>query len=287
MGENVEDGREWKSVEEGTEAWRWRGIFVNLHEIDFFARLLMFDFLKRKPKGVPQLFFKTDMHCHLVPGIDDGQRDAVSAADLVAHEKGWGVEKIFCTPHITQDTFENTPEVIAGAFGKLSAAVSAAGVEMGLDYSAEHRLDGFFLSQLEAGAIRPLPNDYLLVENSYVQEAWNMDQMLFDLKLKGFKPILAHPERYSYYFDKRQRYAQLHGSGTLFQVNLLSLAGYYGKEVRQAAECLVDMGFVDFVGTDMHNHRHCEAIEKYLGTKDYRRHAEVLEGRILNDKAFV
>ena len=80
---------------------------------------------------------------------------------------------------------------------------------------------------------------------------------------------------------------QLHGSGTLFQVNLLSLAGYYGKDVKHAAESLVEMGLVDFVGTDMHNHRHCEAIEKYMGPRDYRRHAEALAGRIMNDTAFV
>lgn len=246
----------------------------------------MFDFLRKKPKEVPHLFFHTDMHCHLVPGIDDGQRDAVSAADLVGHEKQWGIRKIYCTPHITQDTFENEPEDIANAFSALSAAVAEAGIDVELDYSAEHRLDGFFLSQLEKGAIRPLPNGYLLVENSYVQEAWNIDQTLFDLKLKGFKPVLAHPERYSYYFGKRQRYEQLHGSGTLFQVNLLSLAGYYGKEVKHAAECLVEMGMVDFIGTDMHNHRHCEAIERYMGTRDFRRHAEILAGRIMNDTAF-
>lgn len=247
----------------------------------------MFNFFKRKTDNSAKLFFATDIHCHLVPGIDDGQQDAVSAADLVKHEADWGIKKIICTPHITQDTFENTSEIISAAYGKLVEAVENAGIAIELDYSAEHRLDGFFLNQLEAGAIRPLPGNYLLVENSFVQEAWNLDQMLFDLKLKGFKPILAHPERYSYYFDKRQRYQQLHSAGTLFQVNLLSLAGYYGKDVKHIAEHLIENGMVDFIGTDMHNHRHCEAIEAYIGGKDFKRHASQLEGKLLNDTAFL
>lgn len=246
----------------------------------------MFNFFRKKNQEKPRMFFQTDIHCHLVPGIDDGQKTAEGAADLVAHEKSWGINRIICTPHITQDTFENTPETIVPAFEKLQAAVREAGVEINLDYSAEHRLDGFFIDQLEKGNIRPFPNNYLLVENSFVQEGWNLDQTLFDITLKGFRPILAHPERYLYYFDKPQRYVQLHSSGTLFQINLLSLAGYYGRNEKKIAEMLIEKDLVDFVGTDMHNHRHCEAIEAYIGSKDFSRHAAKLQGRILNDSAF-
>lgn len=246
----------------------------------------MFDIFRKKSKELPKLFFQTDMHCHLVPGIDDGQREATSAADLVAHEASWGIKRIFCTPHITQGSFENTPEIIAGAFGRLQEAVHATGVEMELGYSAEHRLDGFFQQQLQAGKVRPFPGGYLLVENSFLQEGWNLDQELFDLQVKGFKPILAHPERYSYYHGDAARYDALHNAGTLFQVNLLSLAGYYGKGEKRVAEALIERGLVDFVATDMHSHRHCEAIEAYMGSRDFRRHAAALEERLLNDTAF-
>lgn len=246
----------------------------------------MFDIFRKKSKELPKLFFQTDMHCHLVPGIDDGQREAVSAADLVAHEASWGIKRIFCTPHITQGSFENTPDIIAGAFGRLQEAVRGAGVEVELGYSAEHRLDGFFQQQLQEGRVRSFPGGYLLVENSFLQEGWNLDQELFDLQVKGFKPILAHPERYSYYHGDAARYDALHNAGTLFQVNLLSLAGYYGKIEKRVAEALIERGLVDFVATDMHHHRHCEAIEAYLGSRDFRRHAAALEGRLLNDTAF-
>lgn len=249
-------------------------------------RICMFNFFRKKSEELPRLFFRTDIHCHLIPGIDDGQRDAVSAAELVAREAEWGIERVFCTPHITQGRFENTPEIIAAAFGRLQEAVADRGVRVALDYTAEHRLDGFFQQQLEAGKIRPYPGGFLLVENSFLQEAWNIDQLLFDLQVKGFRPVLAHPERYSYYYGDRARYKAIHNAGTLFQVNMLSLAGYYGKEEKRAAEFLVECGLVDFLATDMHSHSHCEAIEAYMRGRDYRRHAAALEGRLLNDTAF-
>ena len=160
-------------------------------------------FFKRKDTAPVKLCFSTDIHCHLAPGIDDGQTDAAAAAELVEVAAGWGLKKVFCTPHIIQDRFENTPATISEAFARLVSAVKERGVEIELDYSAEHRLDSFFLEELSKGHIRPFPNDYLLVENSFLSETWDMDQVLFDLKLKGFKPILAHPERYAYYFDKK------------------------------------------------------------------------------------
>ena len=92
----------------------------------------------------------------------------------------------------------------------------------------------------------PYPNNYILVENSFIQEPWNVEQVLFDLKVKGYKPILAHPERYSYYHNRFERYDAIYRSGTMFQVNLLSLAGYYGKAEKKTAEMLVEKNMVNF-----------------------------------------
>lgn len=245
----------------------------------------MFNLLFHNKKTQRKLFFQTEMHCHLVPGIDDGQTTPAGGADLVEREAQWGIQRIFCTPHITQDTFENTPKIIADAFSLLQQEVSARNLEVKLDYSAEHRLDAFFLAELEKGSIRPLPNNFLLVENPFVQEAWDLDNRLFDLNVKGYRPVLAHPERYTYYFPHPERYEQIHAAGTLFQVNLLSLAGYYGKEIKRVAEILVEKNLVDFIGTDMHNASHADAIEKYIGSRDYKAHMRKLEGRILNDSA--
>lgn len=245
----------------------------------------VFNFLHKKSSSDEdcKLFFTTDMHSHVVPGIDDGSPSAERSVELVRHMQRWGLEKLIVTPHVTQDTFENTPEIIEEAYGKLTTALSAAGLRLDLDHSAEYRIDELFIDMLEAGELRRLHGDYLLVENSYIQEPYNLDQILFQIGLKGYRPVLAHPERYAYYHDKRHRYDELHGKGILFQVNLLSLAGFYGKETKKIAEMLVEKRYVDFLGTDLHRRLHLEAIDKYLGSKDYRRHRQALEGRILND----
>ncbi len=246
----------------------------------------MFNFFHRSPSTGGDLFIHTDIHCHLVPGIDDGQKEAEPASQLVERQREWGFRRVFTTPHVTQDTFENTPEIIDGAFKKLKEAVERRGTDISLAYSAEYRIDNFFQEQLLKGTVIPFPNNYLLVENSFVQESWNLDQMLFDLKLRGFKPIMAHPERYSYYFSKRERYKELKDAGTMFQVNLLSLAGYYGKEVKKVAEQLVENDWVDFLGSDMHHEKHADAIGRYLASKEFQKLAKKLDGRIRNDSAF-
>ena len=244
----------------------------------------MFNFFFRNTKPLPELFFHTDMHCHLIPGIDDGQQMVSGGAELVEKELSWGIEKILCTPHITEDKFENTPEIISDAFQKLQTELHKRELNICIDYSAEHRLDGFFLSELEKGNIRPLPNNYLLVENPFMQEAWDFDNRLFELNVRGYRPVLAHPERYPYYFNKPERYEQIHAAGTLFQLNLLSLAGYYGKEVKRVAEMLVNNNLVDFIGTDIHNTDYANAIDRYIASREYKLHRKQLEHKILNDK---
>lgn len=244
----------------------------------------MFNFFSKKSQEEPRLFFKTDIHSHVVPGIDDGSPSVERSVELVSRMQKWGLEKLIITPHVTQDTFENTPEIISEAYGRLQEGLQAAGIEIDVDYSAEYRIDEMFVEQLEAGIVRRLHGDYLLVENSYIQEPYNIDQILFQVSMKGFHPILAHPERYIYYYNKLNRYDELHSNGILFQVNLLSLAGYYGKEAKKIAEMLIEKDYVDYVGTDLHRRTHVEVIEKYLTTKDYRRHREKLEGKIRNDE---
>ena len=111
----------------------------------------MFNIFKKSSTKPVNLFFKTDIHCHLIPGIDDGAAEAAEGALLVEREKGWGIERIICTPHITEDTFENTPEIISGAFTKLKEAVCSRGTDIGLEDSAAHRLCPVLCWGLERG----------------------------------------------------------------------------------------------------------------------------------------
>lgn len=246
----------------------------------------MFNLFGKKDNITDGLFFKTDIHCHIVPGIDDGSSCVKKSVDLVRRMERWGLKRIIATPHVTEDSFENTPEIIRGAFCELKNGLEEAGIGVDIGYSAEYRIDDFFMRQIDGGQVIPFPNKYLLVENSFVQEPWNLDQILFQLKIKGFRPILAHPERYIYYYGKKGRYEELHSTGTLFQINLLSLSGFYGKDQRKMAEFLIERGLVDLVGTDLHRFAHADSIERYIESKDYKRHRAALEGRIRNDVIF-
>lgn len=240
----------------------------------------MFDFFKKK-KEPAQLCVSTDIHCHLVPGIDDGAKDARTAVDIIERMQQWGIKRIFASPHVAQDVFENTQEELDMALSVLKDELDSRGNDIEISRSAEYRIDDYAMTQIKSGEAKILPNGFVLVENSFMQEPWGLDNLLFDLQVKGFKPILAHPERYFYYHTNRKRYDEIHASGTYFQINLLSLAGYYGKEEKQVAEYLVGKGYADFVGSDIHRHEHVDAIDAYLTSKDYRKILPKLN--LLND----
>lgn len=243
----------------------------------------MFNFFS-KPKRPAVLPFTTDIHCHVIPGVDDGSPDVETSLDLVERMQRWGIDRIIASPHVTKDSFENTPDVLDGAMAQLQSALDAAGNKVKLSHHAEYRLDDYSKSQWEKGVFMTMPGDYIMIENPFVAEAWFIDQAIFDLQVKGFTPVLAHPERYSYYFNNRGRYEALHNAGAKFQINLLSLAGAYGKEQREVAEYLISKGMVDFVGTDLHNSNHADIIDDYLTTRQASTHFAALTGKLLNDK---
>ena len=165
----------------------------------------------------------------------------------------------------------------------LKQAVAEAGMNIEIHASAEYRIDEYWNEQYKAGAILPLPGNYLLLENSFAQELIGIDQLMFDLRVKKYNPILAHPERYGYYYDRKERYKYLHSAGVKFQVNILSLEGFFGGRARSAAMWLIENNLVDMLGSDMHNHEQGEIIKEYLQSKDWRKISERLQGRMIND----
>lgn len=246
----------------------------------------MFNFIRRSTQALP-LPVHTDIHCHILPGIDDGARTPQDGADLVERLQGWGITRIIASPHISLGAFENTIETIDQARRALQAELQTRGNTMVIEASSENRIDDMLMGNLAQGGPRPYPGQYLLIENSFISEPFHLDQLVFDLKIKGFKPILAHPERYSYYHRKPRRYEQLHEAGLRFQINALSLSDYYGGDERRWAEWMLDHNLVDFLGTDMHNQRHAASIDAWLASRTYqRRHLPALQAQCQNDTAF-
>jgi protein-tyrosine phosphatase len=217
-----------------------------------------------------------DMHSHLLPGLDDGAETVEQSVELLRAMHTLGYRKLIMTPHIMGDFYKNTPTGIRAALARLREAAGAAGLGgMELDCAAEYYLDEWFQQKLDSQ--EPLlsfggDKKYLLFETSYINEPFNFSETVFNLKTAGYQPVLAHPERYTYFYGRFEDLEKVRAEGVLLQLNLNSLCGYYSPSARKMAERLVDAGLVDMVGTDAHNLKHTETLRhKVLGTEYLRK----------------
>ena len=210
---------------------------------------MLFNIFRRKPAH-STLFYHTDVHCHLLPGVDHGSPDVPTSLLLLGLEQKMGIDRIIATSHVTQNTFENTPETLRPAHSTLCQAVAQAGMDMRIDLAAEYRIDDFSLSQFKAGQFLTYPGNFLLLENAFQQEILGMDELIFNLQLKHLSPIIAHPERYEYV--TMADYRHLKSQGIAFQLNIPSLMGAYGRHVQKKAEKLLKQGYYDLYGSDTH-----------------------------------
>ena len=216
----------------------------------------------------PLAVLGADMHSHLLPGLDDGAETLAHSLDLLRELRTLGFRKLVMTPHIMGDFFKNTPEGIRAALAALRAAAAEAGLgDVTLECAAEYYLDEWLGRKLAAGTeLLTFGGEqrYLLFETSYMNEPFNLKSTIFELQAAGYRPVLAHPERYTYLYGRFAEIEKLREKyGVLLQLNLNSLAGYYSVAARKVAEKLVDGGLVDFVGSDTHHLRHTAT----LGTK--------------------
>lgn len=196
--------------------------------------------------GILQGF--TDRHCHLLPGVDDGVKTLEKALQILAFNEQLGIREVWLTPHIMED-IPNTTEGLRETFKELQAAYSG---HITLHLASENMLDNLFEERLETDDLLPLGEDgrSLLVETSYFNPPMGLDDTLQRIKTKGYFPVLAHPERYMYM--EKADYQRLKALGVKFQLNLPSVAGAYGPEVRAKAEWLLQNGLYDMAGSDAH-----------------------------------
>ena len=227
------------------------------------------------PAAVPTLaWLGADMHSHLLPGLDDGAETVEHALELLRALRELGFRKLIMTPHIMGDFYKNTPESIRTALEQLRAAAAAAGLnDVELDCAAEYYLDEFLGHKLADGTeMLTFGGDkrYLLFETSYMNEPLNLFETIFELKAQGYRPVLAHPERYTYLYGRFGEIEKLRQDhGVLLQVNLNSLAGYYSPAAKKVAEQLIEGGLVDFVGTDTHHLRHTDTLLRRTLSQPY------------------
>jgi protein-tyrosine phosphatase len=219
----------------------------------------MFSFFQRKTIVSDISWLGVDIHSHLLPGIDDGSASMENSLAYIHKLQELGFEKLICTPHIFTDLYPNTPETILPVLDELKVKVKSEGLNVHLDAAAEYMADDSF--KVETGLLT-LPGQHILIEMSYLAETPNIDQIIFELHVQGYKVVLAHPERYLFYHKNFERYQRMKELGCLLQLNLLSVTGYYGKSVKSAAEAILKAGLYDCAGTDLHHERHLAVLEK-------------------------
>jgi len=206
-------------------------------------------------------FLEIDIHNHLLPGIDDGSQSVEQSLNLIQGINDLGISKFICTPHIMEGVHPNTKSTIGNAHSSLNKALKDAGSKVEIYAAAEHMIDGGLTSLIGKDNLCVMPGGYVLIEMSYLSESRALFQTIFDIQSLGYKPILAHPERYNYYHMNFDMYKQIKDAGCLLQLNLLSISRYYGVDVKATALTLIKSGMYDFVGTDIHHEKHLKALQ--------------------------
>ena len=202
------------------------------------------------------------MHSHLLPGIDDGSPDPETSIQLIRGMMELGYKNFITTPHILWDIYQNTPETIQAAYAILQEELTRNNLAVNIRPAAEYMLDEHMDELLDNNIpLLTIKGNMVLVETSFINAPLDLKEKLFKLQIKGYQPVLAHPERYLYVRGKLDLYDTLKDAGCLFQLNLLSLTNYYGKASTELAEYLIRKNFVDLIGTDLHHQRHLECLQ--------------------------
>ena len=221
----------------------------------------MFGLRNKKNNHFDFSLLGADMHSHLIPGIDDGVPDVKSALQLIKGMVDLGYKKLITTPHIMWDMYKNTKEDILKGYETLQRAVEEEKIEVEIIAAAEYFLDDYVKELLKKNEpLLTISQNMVLVEFSLAYEPMDLREILFEMQLQGYQPVIAHPERYIYPEKGRIFFEELKDSDYLFQLNILSLVGLYGKEPQKNAHWLVEKQFYDFAGTDIHNIRQLEAL---------------------------
>jgi len=231
---------------------------------------MIFPFFKKKDtkEEIPRL--SVDLHSHLIPGIDDGSQSMAESMILLKGISELGYEKVITTPHIMLDAYRNTPEIIREGLDALRQAAREENIEIEIEAAAEYYLDDGFYDLLKKGDMMTINGEYLLFETSYFAKPLQLEEMIFAITSSGYKPLMAHPERYRYIKDPMKEYSRFKELGVLFQVNLNSFAGHYGKSAKALANFLSKEGMIDFLGSDVHHKKQVETLSNVFLLDAYR-----------------
>lgn len=208
------------------------------------------------------------MHSHFIPGIDDGAEKLEDSIALIRAMYELGYQKVITTPHVMADTYRNGPENILPGLEKVRQAVKAENIPIEIEASAEYYIDADLEQKINTRQVLPFSNNYILFEMPFVAEPPNLGNIIFNLQLGAYKPVMAHVERYPFWHTQFNKIIDLKDKGVYLQMNITSLTGYYSPAVKKIAERLVEEQMVDLLGSDCHHLGHIELLKQacYLPT---------------------
>lgn len=231
----------------------------------------MFSVFKKKTKNAPEV--TVDVHSHLIPGVDDGVENFEDSLALLEKFEIAGYRKVITTPHIMQDFYDNSEENLKSIHLDLKKKAIDRGLKIEIELAAEYYLDDKLNSRISDSneSFLTFGDNYLLFETSFMNQPFYLTEFIFKAKSRGFKPVLAHPERYLYLQSNPAMIKDLIERGVLLQLNANSLTGYYSKQVKQIAQKLIDQNLISFVGSDCHHEIHFENLIKSRNSKYYKK----------------
>ena len=204
-----------------------------------------------------------DLHNHLLPGVDDGLTTMEDTLFCLQQYADWGMKRVICTPHVSQDYHPNTNEQLRQSLQAVEQAVAETNLPIQVSLAAEYLLDESFYDYLEQGKLLSFgPKQYVLFETGWANAPHQLEQLVFLIQMKGYTPVLGHPERYHYYQTEPHHLMTLKDKGCLFQLNLMSLVGQYGKKAQQLAFKLLQTKHINFIGSDLHRPVHLATLER-------------------------
>ncbi len=239
-------------------------------------------FTNSKTKEAADLsVLKTDIHSHLIPGIDDGAKSIEDSIAMITEFYNLGYRKLITSPHVMSDYYRNSSETILSGLERVRGAIKEANIDISIDAVAEYYLDADFEQKLENEKLLTFGDNYLLFEISYMNPPDNLNAIVFKMQTMGYKPVLAHPERYNFWHKNYDKYLEFHDKGVLLQLNINSLTGYYSLPTKKIAEQMIDNGIISLLGSDCHHQGHIKSLQNVVYEKSL--HQLLISGKLLNN----
>lgn len=214
---------------------------------------------------------KVELHSHLIPGIDDGVQTMEESIDVLRRFSQLGYDKVITTPHIMGDGYKNGKFNILPALEEIRLKLKENHIHIQIEAAAEYMVDDMLQSKIDKRELLSFGDNYVLIEMPFTEPSPNFQDIVFSMRINGYNPVLAHPERYMYYGLNLSKLDALWETEMLFQININSLIGYYSPQIQQTAEYLIDRKMVSMVGSDTHGMRHLPALEHALKSRNYER----------------